>query len=211
MEILIKPILNAERVLNFTIKVHKRKKSELHLSPEFYKKNAGGIPDFNYELEIIESSISNEEIITKKLHIHYENGEKYVCSPLALKTMSEVSSFIKKWGIAIGFHYKHFDPNWIENILEYGRLENPFEYSIEYLKSFGYSCAVIELENKKRKGVQLSILDKILIQNFDFNEEELKELDFFGVDINEFKPLGCPEEVLSKRFSDLRDIFFQRL
>lgn len=205
MKLHVKSLYQGKRLLDFTIKVHKRAKSELHLDEAFYA-YGGGVPDYNYEVEIIESSISDEEIKAKKLHIYYENNEKYVCYPLALKTVSEVLSLVQKWAIIMGFHYRNFDPNWIEDILKYGGCNNPFDLAISYLRMNNYSSEINELLHSKKIDTRLCILHKFLVKNFDLEEEELRELKFFGLDTKELKDVISSEEEYIEKLQFIRDV-----
>lgn len=57
-------ICEEDLICEFVIKIHRREKEELHLDDAFYA-YGGGVPDYNYEMEILQSSLSDEEIRAK--------------------------------------------------------------------------------------------------------------------------------------------------
>ena len=121
-------ICEEDSICEFVIKIHRREKEELHLDDAFYA-YGGGVPDYNYEMEILQSSLSDEEIRAKKLHIYFVNGEKYVCYPVQQKTLKEAESALEQWGFCMGFQIiSGQDPNKIaakyqERHLEQAALE----------------------------------------------------------------------------------------
>lgn len=139
MKLHVKSLYQGKVLLNFTIKVHKRAKSELHLDEAFYA-YGGGVPDYNYELEIIESSISDEEIKDKKLHIYFLNNEKYVCYPVQQKTLQEAESVLEQWGFCMGFHIMSGqDPNEIAAKYQ----EKPLEQAALEIKNLGFLVEIL--------------------------------------------------------------------
>ena len=208
MEIKVIAFSKAQVICEFLVKIHRREKEELHLDDAFYA-YGGGVPDYNYEMEILQSSLSDEEIRAKKLHIYFVNGEKYVCYTLQLKTVSEALSFLSDWGAIMAFHYEHFDPNWIESIFAYAGCKNPFLKAIEYIKNEKYSSELREVPKDENIEFRLSLLHKFLIKNFDLDEKEIKELELFGIDLEYLK--SAPEVEYHDRLESVRNLLLGRL